>query len=538
MTQRAFIPYNGGMGWFALLLACTAPHGDDDSAPGSDEDSGDPVAEACPALVLERVASWEGMEIPQVSQSDSSWPGAAIGDVTGDGLPDVVAAFAGGATLFRNLGAGEWNAELLNVQGLSAPASRSVALADLDNDDDLDAFLGAELGLPSYLLTNDGSGAFFPTPLDGFDHRAWSAAFGDLDGDADLDLFVATYDGDLNLDAILGGSHGAGQAVLLQGSDGSFTETLGRVPASTDPALSLHGALLDTEGDGDLDVYLANDFGPYLVPNQMLVNDGSAYFSTPGTSGSELSVYAMGAGGGDANGDGSPDLFVTDVGPPHLLVNDGTGRYADATLAMNAYVPATSTNLVSWGAAFVDLDSDSWDDIVVSYGGLDSNVDVTQLRNADPTWTDSRDQASLLLRNRGGKTFERDDAAFTDVARARGIAVGDLDLDGRPELVLVGKLYVHLFRTTGGCGPGVTLAFQGPPGNRNGFGARVDAVAAGHMATRWMLPSVTAGQSALEVYVGTGMSAAADITVTWPGGAVTEVGEVAAGSHLTVAWDD
>lgn len=355
------------MGWLALSLACTAPQWGDDSEIGSDDDSAAPAAETCPALVVKQVASWEGMEIPQVSQSDSSWPGAAVGDVTGDGLPDVVAAFAGGATLFRNLGAGEWNAELLNVQGLSAPASRSVALADLD--------------------------------------------------------------------------------------------------------------------DGDL------------------------------------------------------DLFVTDVRPPHLLLNNGTGLYADATLAMNAYVPATSTNLVSWGAAFVDLDSDSWDDIVVSYGGLDSNVDVTQLQNADPTWTDSRDQASLLLRNQGGKTFERDDAAFTDVAQARGIAVGDLDLDGRPDLVLVGKLYLHLFRTTGGYGPGVTLAFRGPPSNRNGFGAHVDAVAAGHTATRWMLPSVTAGQSALEVYVGTGMSGAADITVTWPGGAVTEVGELAAGSHLTVAWD-
>lgn len=470
MTRGRFLPYNGIMWTLPWLLACNAvgqPYADSAAASSDTGDSADTGSSTCDPLRLEQVASWEGLEIPAVMPSDSSWPGVAIGDVTGDALPDLVGAFSGGAALFRNLGDGTWSAELLAVEGMDSPSSRSVALADLDDDGDLDAFLGADLGAPSTFLYNDGTGEFTPSPLEDFEHRAWSAAFGDLDGDLDLDLFAATYDAELDLDAIVAGSHGGGQSILLQGADGRFVPSPEAAPANTTDALSLQGALLDTEGDGDLDIYLANDFGPYLVPNQMLVNDGAARFATAGTSGTELAIYAMGAGVGDANGDGAPDLFVTDVGPPHLLVNDGSGRYVDATLAMNAYIPAAPTNLVSWGAAFVDLDQDTWEDIVVSYGGLGSGIDVTMLENADPSWTDELDQASLWLHNQGGVSFERDDAAFTDLARARGVAVGDLDLDGRPELVMYGKLYVHIFHASGGCGPGVAVTLRGPPGNAN-----------------------------------------------------------------------
>lgn len=60
----------------------------------------------------------------------------------------------------------------------------------------------------------------------------------------------------------------------------------------------------------------------------------------------------------------------------------------------------------------------------------------------------------------------------------------------------------------------------------------------GRTATRWMLPGVTAGQSALEVYIGLGMAPAADLVVTWPGGGVTHVGEATAGSRIVVGWDD
>ena len=510
------------------FLACAPPEGGEsaDSAAPAEEPTG-----PCAALHVEPVATWDEEEVPITAQTGTTWPGVAVGDVTGDGRPDLVGAFPGGTVLFRNEADG-WAAAPLPLGGDAARAVRAVALADLDGDGDLDGFFGGELGLPSWIGTNDGAGNFSVQEIAGYTHRVWTGAFGDFDGDGRVDLFTATYDAELDLDAILAGARGAGQALVVQ-TDTGWALAEGAVPAVTGEALSLQGAPVDFDADGDLDVYLANDFGPYAVPNRMLVNDGAGRFSVGEGLGCELSVYAMGAGVGDADGDGSPDLFVTDVGPPHLLLNDGAGGYADATLATGAHVAPTATNMTSWGAVFADLDQDTWDDVLVAYGGLGDAVDVAALENADPTWTDDKLQHSLLLRNTEG-SFARDDTAFTDLARARGVIVADLTLDGRPDVVTFGKVFLHVFETTGGCEPGVTVRLRGPVGNAHGFGARVDAVVGGRRSTRWMLPSSTAGQSALEVYVGSANHPTVDLEVTWPDGGVVLVPDVPAGAVVDV----
>lgn len=512
---------------FALLAACVL----DDRADPAVEAAADLPTGPCAPLHLDPVAAWEEDDLPVVSPTGSSWPGVAVGDVTGDGLPDLVAGFPDGLLLARNGGAAGWTLEPLDAPGLEGQAVRAVALADLDGDRDLDAFFGGELGRPSWLATNDGAGTFTATAIPGFTHRVWTGAFADLDGNGWVDVATATYDAALDLDAILSGSHGAGQALVLRDESGT-TLAADRVPAATHDALSLQLAPIDADQDGDLDLYLVNDFGPYLVPNAMLLNDGAGRFAVGEGLGCELSIYAMGAGVGDADGDGSPDLMVTDVGPPHLLLNDGVGGFADATQAFGAWIPAASTNLTSWGALFADLDQDTWDDVLVAYGGL-GEVDVSRLEGADPEWTDDRHQDSVLLRNTGAG-FVRDDAAFTDRARGRGVLVADLDLDGRPDVVTFGKLFLHIFATSGGCEPGVTVVPVGPPGNVHGFGARVDAVVGGRTSTRWLLPSVTAGQSALEVYVGSANHETVDLTLTWPDGAVSELGPVPRGSRVEV----
>lgn len=491
---------------------------------------------ACAPFRLEEVASWEDGELPAVDSSASLWPGAAIADFTGDGLPDVVVAIALGAVLLRNDGAGGWSLELLEADGGPVTLTRAVAAADLDADGDIDLFLGAELPGSSRFLFNNGDGSFVSRVLDGVDHRVWTASFGEFTGSGRLDLFLATYDAELSLDAILAGSLGGGQVLVVQDADGGWAAKPDALPASTADSLCLQGAPLDADSNGTLDVYLANDFGPYAVPNQLLANDGDGTFSVVSGSGADLSIYSMGTGVGDVSGDGHPDLFVTDVGPPHLLLNDGTGAFADATQAASAWIAPTPTNLTSWGASVSDMDQDGWDDVLVSYGGLGSSVDVTRLENVDPSWTEELEQHSVLLRNREGTSFERADDAFTDLARGRGLAVGDLNLDGRPDVVTWGKAFVHLFLASGGCGPGVTVQLAGPAGNVHGIGARVDATVAGRTTTHWLLPSVTAGQSALEVYLGTHGLPATDIVVKWPDGTVTEVGGADAGERVLVPY--
>lgn len=523
------------MGLSFLLLAACAPGLSGADGPESGVDTAPVVLPECAPLRMELQASWEGADLPAAGSDGSVWPGAAIADFTGDGLPDVVYAVVLGTVLIRNEGGGNWTPELLLADGEPVLSVRSATAADFDDDGDVDLFLGGELPAPSQFLTNHGDGSFSATPLTGLDHRVWSAALGEFSGSGRLDLFVATYDADLSLEAIMAGSRGSGQALLVQDGTGAWSEQVGALPAFTDDAMSLQGAPLDADGDGILDVYLVNDFGPYAVPNQLLHNDGTGHFAAVENSGADISIYAMGAGVGDLNGDGHPDLFVSDVGPPHYLVNDGAGGFADATQAADATIPATPTNLTSWGVSINDMDRDGWDDVLVAYGGLGSSVDVTQLENADPAWEDELLQYSVLLRNLEGTAFARDDAAFTDLARARGLAVGDLDLDGRADLITWGKHYLHLFVGTGGCDPGVSVVLDGPPGNPHGIGAKVEATVNGRLITRWLLPSTTAGQSALEVLLGTHGLPAEDLTVTWPDGTRQEVGSVEAGARITVA---
>jgi hypothetical protein len=79
------------------------------------------------------------------------------------------------------------------------------------------------------------------------------------------------------------------------------------------------------------------------------------------------------------------------------------------------------------------------------------------------------------------------------------------------------------------------VVLDGPPGNPHGIGAKVEATVNGRLITRWLLPSTTAGQSALEVLLGTHGLPAEDLTVTWPDGTRQEVGAVEAGARITVA---
>jgi len=199
------------------------------------------------------------------------------------------------------------------------------------------------------------------------------------------------------------------------------------------------GALLDIDGDGDLDLYLVQggslDAGAANPPNELYRNDGRGTFSpVPGAGGADDRGYGMGAATGDYDGDGDLDLYVTNLGPDRLYRNDGDGTFTDVTGAAGAGVDGWSSS-----AAFVDVDHDgdldlyvcrylhwSWDverDCVDAFG----RPDYCTPRAYEAPATD------VLLRNEG-------DGTFTDVSEAAGIAsapahglgvvCGDYDGDG------------------------------------------------------------------------------------------------------------
>jgi hypothetical protein len=502
------------------LLACTS----------------DPKAEAaaCAPLRYVPMASWAFEDFPEAI-SYALGAGVAVADLDEDGATDIVYAGAGHVQWLRGDGAGGFSLapRLAFHPPLSQPP-RSIAVADLDDDGALDMVLGDAFGALDAVAYAASDGTWSAVTLPGSDARTWTSSLGDLDGDGRVDIYTATFDAPFDYALLMaGGAVGRGHGVWRNAGARSWEAIPGAVPTAVDPAVSLQGTLLDAEGDGDLDVYMVNDFGPYVAPNALLRNDGTGRFSVDSDCACDVAVYGMGGGTGDADGDGSPDLTVTNVGAPVLLVNDGDGAFVDATRARGAYIAPSPTTMTSWGTAFADVDRDGDDDIVISYGGLGpaGSGAIGQLIGTGVDWVEEPEQQTTVLLNDGVGMFSVLPASSSPArSQARTAALGDLDGDGRQDLLIVGRGFLQVWRAEGGCPRGVTLTLAGPPGNPHGLGARVEVSAGGRRWTRWMLPSMTASQSALEVVAGLGGADTADwIEVTWPDGHTTRDTDVPAG---------
>lgn len=498
-----------------------------DSAPDTAPDTG-PAPATCDPYVVTTVAEWTDIDLPSREDLDHTVQGVGVGDLDGDGDLDALVAWAGGSFGLRNDGAGGLSVDpAIRASVGDLPGSEAVALADLDGDGDLDAMLGSWSAEAS-VYWNDGTGVFTPELLPGTDVVTYAIAFGDADGDGDLDAYVSAAAYNMTYEDIVAGTQvGDGNLLLIQDDDHHFAERVGALPEDTRYGMTLHSVWFDADGDGDLDLYVGNDAGPYVDGNHLLINNGHGDFTRAADCGCELVNYTMGVGVGDANQDGLPDLYVTDVGPPTLLWNLGDGTFVNATLnAGDAYVPSAETSMVSWAAGFADLDADRDQDLVVTFGQSGKNFSA-----AGVPATDGPVQPNQVLLSDGAGRFVKAEPGFADGPRTRTYALGDFDRDGRPDLLTAGKYFVRVALSGGGCPPGATLRLHGA----NLVGAKIEAEVAGQTQTLWHLPSTTSSSSADEVYLGFGGYPSADrVRITWPGGATSELEDLAAGSVVDV----
>jgi hypothetical protein len=505
-----------------VLLACSA------DKPGADPTGDDGGPGTCPAIDLVEVGVWDhgvGTGLPQRDNVSGTQPGVGVGDLDGDGWLDVLMAFGGGSLVLWNDGAGALVPDMDGARSGLLPSGAAVALGDLDGDGDLDAWLGRWRGQPDEVLWNDGTGAFTREAVPGTEGATFSASFADVDRDGDLDVFVAAGSENRRYEDIAAGTNRGDPNLLLLREGGRFVDvTAERLPPSAVPGISFQGAWLDAEGDGDLDLYVANDAGPFIEPNHLFLNDGRGWFTDAADCACQLATLSMGAAVGDPDRDGDPDLYLSDVGGTDYLANLGDGSFVDASLASGAYIPPEPESMTSWGTSFVDLDGDAAQDVVVTFGQSGDNFQAAQI---DPTWVDGEWQPDVVLLGNGAGGFVRAGVpGFADGARTRAVAVGDFDRDGRPDLVTAGKHFMRQWHAVGGCDERLVVRLG--EGAR-ALGARLDVAAGGGRQTAWMLPSTTASSNAWEVYVGLGGAPAADVTVTWPDGATETVRGVEAG---------
>lgn len=257
----------------------------------------------------------------------------------------------------------------------------TAALADFDEDGDLDAVVARDL-LPSLYLENDGTGHFSDGEEFGPITQARSSFAGDLDGDGDADLVISQR-GEANL--VFLNEDGFGDPVTLSGE----YQTIG-------------GAMADIDADGDLDLIFSNRGGQGLL---VYMNDGRAGFGEPDFIGADDQLETRSLAVGDINDDGYADLVVAVIGGENAIYHgNGSG---DFTLGERFGAAEDGV----YGIALADFDNDGRLDIVTAHTGTPSAI-----------WL------------RDGDNFERI-ALYDETVSAYGVAVGDLDNDGRPDVV-------------------------------------------------------------------------------------------------------
>jgi len=237
--------------------------------------------------------------------------GVSTSDIDGDGWGDLLFVDGGSMCLFRNQGDGRFEDETV-LWGLNPEDTgfNAALFADFDNDGLKDLFLTG-LTRPSRMLRNDGRRFVQVEGVPVGGPFVTVAAAADADSDGDLDLVFGRYlDPRTKLPTTLSYTrNGEGSSFLRNLGDFKFVDATQEVGLN-ESGLTLGLAWGDIDADGDLDLYVANDFGR----NALYENDGNGYFSdVTRSSGTVDFGFGMSASFADADNDGDLDLYVSNV---------------------------------------------------------------------------------------------------------------------------------------------------------------------------------------------------------------------------------
>ncbi len=247
-------------------------------------------------------------------------------------------------------------------------------------------------------------------------------------------------------------------------------------------------------------------------------------------------LWGMGIASRDIDGDGVPEIYLTSMGDQRMqtLEDGATGpTYADApyetgTTAHRPYTGGDGRPSTGWHAAFGDVDNDGRDDLFVAKGNVEQ---MPGNAAADPN--------NLLMQGPDGRFGEAGAAAgLASMARGRGAALVDLDLDGRLDIVVVNRRApMEIFRNvTNGAGNWLLLSVAQPAPNVDAVGAFVEVETPAGLQTREIaVGGGHAGGSAGWHHVGLGAADAARVRVIWPDGTASDWRTVEANARVTIA---
>ena len=476
--------------------------------------------------------------------------------VSGVPFPVDETAVSPSARCFRNLGGWRFD-DVTERCGLRyARYGHGVAVGDHDGDGFPDLFLTGYGG--DILFHNRGDGTFEPrSPAAGLDDGRWSssAAFVDADGDGLLDLYVCRYGKWTPETNPYCGDRAAGLRVFCSpltvepeadvlrrnNGDGTFTDVTAAAGVDGRPGRALGVIAADVNGDGSIDLYVAND----MNPNSLWLGDGRGAFRDS----SDLSGTAydhegrvkssMGVDLADTGNRGQVDIMVTDFQGEASLFFAGSadGIFRDVSDTSGAGSP--SLPYVSWGIQFADFDLDGWNDAMITNGHVGDDRHKTGDRAL-------LQQLPLFLHNQRGRFREppRDHLGpyFVTKHQGRGVTAVDLDNDGDHDLAFNHRDEpAALLRNDRGHPQqeGTTstvLRLVGTVGNRDGLGAVV-TMTAGDLIRTEHVKGGGGYQSSRDQRVLFSLPTdgpAPSFSIRWPGGRITPLPGIGGGGQWLV----
>jgi tetratricopeptide (TPR) repeat protein len=510
--------------------------------------------------------TYQSGETPDRQIPETLGGGVAVLDYDGDGWMDVYLVQGGpfpprtdkagagrgcGDRLYRNRRDGTFEdvSAASGIGRMSSGYGFGVTVGDYDNDGRPDLFVTRWRSYALYHNQGDGTFADVTEAAGLGGDRDWptSAAFADLDGDGDLDLYVCHYlDWDAEHPTLCNDNRAPGRHVsclplgfpatpdhLFRNDAGRFVDVTASAGIVDPDGRGLGVAATDLDGDGRVDLFVAND----MTANFLFHNLGDWKFEEIGH---KAGVACNAAGGyqagmgiacGDLDGDGRPDLAVTNFfgESTTFFRNLGGGMFTDATTMVGLKAP--SRFLLGFGITFLDVNNDGAPDLATANGH------IHDLRPSIPYAM----PAQLFLGDPNGRLRDvtsQSGAVWSIPRVGRGLAQADLDNDGRLDLLLVAQNSpVAYFRNqTERPGHFVTLRLEGTASPRDGTGARVTIKSGGRRQTAWRLGGgsyASASEPRLHFGVG-GAQTIDEIEVWWPSGRVDHFRDIAAGAGYVV----